>query len=219
MPHLFHKYPEFAILVAMSESFPSKSESAFYALPLTTRRATTMSSRPTFFLFDSDHPEDGEKGASTAPPPVDSSYKKKRLVRSSTMLPGVDLTQLSEGESKNDRRVLVIYTGGTIGMVKNDENGQSMVMGHGSRVTGHEYRQVTSWVMGHGLRITGHKPLVTGHGLQVTGHKPLVTGHESWIMCHGLRVMGHWSRVIGHEQRVTGHRSRAKRRPIEVLGV
>ena len=55
---------------------------------------------------------------------VDDSYVNKLPRRTDG---AVDLLDLAECEEGNERRVLVLYTGGTIGMVRNADNGQCPV--------------------------------------------------------------------------------------------
>ena len=78
--------------------------------------------RPTFFLLEDDTFDEAPRGR-----PVDSSYRLKRLKRSSTLNMSLDLGQLTESSGTNERRVLVLYSGGTIGMERNSDKGQSQV--------------------------------------------------------------------------------------------
>ncbi|KAF0312818.1 hypothetical protein FJT64_016513 [Amphibalanus amphitrite] len=69
--------------------------------------------RATFFLAEGD-----TIAEEVAARPVDASYRSKRLRRSSTLHSGLDLKQLASSHVGNERRVLVLYSGGTIGMEK-----------------------------------------------------------------------------------------------------
>ncbi|XP_043224533.1 L-asparaginase-like isoform X1 [Amphibalanus amphitrite] len=69
--------------------------------------------RATFFLAEGD-----TIAEEVAARPVDASYLSKRLRRSSTLHSGLDLKQLATSHVGNERRVLVLYSGGTIGMEK-----------------------------------------------------------------------------------------------------
>ena len=51
---------------------------------------------------------------------MDDSYVNKLPRRTEG---GVDLQDLAECDEGNERRVLVLYTGGPIGMVRNADNG------------------------------------------------------------------------------------------------
>ena len=70
------------------------------------------------------YPSDDESGeiVSTSPPggpPIDATHVPKKLLRNSS------IEECTKAEAKNESKVLVLYTGGTIGMMRNEKGGGS----------------------------------------------------------------------------------------------